>query len=90
MAISRAERRSTREADVRAVFGDNADVALDLLELVELAWHDCYDEVTPPEEVIADMLTCSGGDLATLVRAARLGITDFRDLRMWANDIRSK
>lgn len=89
MAISRAERRSLREADVRRVFGDEADAALDLLELVEYAWHDCFGEVTPSEGIIADMLTCSRGDLATLVRATLLGVQDYRDLRLWADDIRS-
>ncbi len=61
---------------------------LDILELVELAWHDCYAEITPPDAVIDDILTVSQGELAILARAARLADTDFRDLRMWANDVR--
>lgn len=90
MPISRAERRSLRDADVRGVFGHEADAALDLLELVEYAWHDCSGEVTPPEAVIGDMLTCSQGDIATLIGAALLGVKDSRDLQVWADDIRGE
>jgi uncharacterized protein with von Willebrand factor type A (vWA) domain len=87
MAVGRIERRASREARVREDFGERATVALDLLELTELAWHDCYGEVTPPDEVIADILTCANGDMATLVTAARLAVEDFRDLRIWATDV---
>lgn len=91
MAIGRAERRKERESRIVAVFGaDRAPVALDLLELVELAWHDCYGEVTPPASVIEDMLTLSDGDLDGLVRAGRLAVTDFRDLTVAAQDHRSQ
>ena len=56
---------------------------LDLLELTEFAWHDCYDEIAPSDDVVDDLLVCSRGDLAGLVRAARLAVTDRRDLRLW-------
>jgi hypothetical protein len=49
---SRADRRRARTTDVTALFGENAAAALDLLELTELAWHDCYGEVTPPDGVV--------------------------------------
>jgi hypothetical protein len=55
---------------------------------VELAWHDCYDEVSPPEEVIDDIWIVSGGDLPNLVRAARLAVEDHRDLRVSADSLR--
>ncbi|HVQ87752.1 MAG TPA: hypothetical protein VMT88_06170 [Actinomycetes bacterium] len=29
-------------------------------KLLELAWHDCYGVVTPPDDVIADVLVRSG------------------------------
>lgn len=91
MAVGRAARRAARAAAVEQVMGPaHADVALDLLELTELAWHDCYGELTPPDQVIDDLLVCSGGDLAGLVRAARLGTTDWRDLRMAADAIRAE
>jgi len=91
VAISRKERRKEREARIVAVFGkDQAPLALDLLELVELAWHDCYGEVTPPSEVIEDMLTLSDGNLEGLIQAARLAVTDHRDLKLAAQDYRSR
>jgi hypothetical protein len=88
MAISRQDRRAAREPLVRDAFDDNASAVLDLLELAEFAWHDCYGEVTPPEDVVADILTCGQGDLATAVRATRLAVEDSRDLRLWADDVR--
>lgn len=60
------------------------EAALDVLELMELAWHDCYGESTPPEQVIDDVLTVSQGDLPALASAALLGVTDRRDLRLAA------
>lgn len=72
-----------------AVLGpDAAEAALDVLELTELAWHDCYGEVTPPEDVVDDVLACSRGELAGFARAARLAVTDRRDLRLAADAVR--
>ena len=74
-----------------SLFGeDRASVALDLLELTELAWHDCYGEVSPSEEIIEDMLLLSGGNLERLIEAALLGVTDWRDLRVAADELRSR
>ena len=87
MAISRQERRAAREPRVRVVFRSSANAVLDVLELTELAWHDCYGEVTPPEDVIEDILVCSEGDLPSLLRAARLAVEDRRDLRLWAERV---
>jgi len=90
MAVSRAERRELRRASVAAVIGDDeVGAALDLLELVELAWHDCYGEITPSDAVVDDMLVLSEGTLAGLVVAARLAVTDWRDLRIAADALRS-
>ena len=72
-----------------AQFGSNADVALDLVEIVELAWHDTYGDITPPPEVVEDMLVLSDGRIGGLVSAARLGLTDWRDLRVAADARRS-
>jgi hypothetical protein len=88
MAISRADRRAARADQASELFGKNAAVAVDLLELVELAWHDCYDEVSPPDEVIDDIWIVSEGNLPNLVRAARLAVEDFRDLRIAADSLR--
>ncbi len=91
MVIGRVARRSARADHVKAVIGeDNAQAALDLLELVEFGWHDCHGEITPPDAVIDDILVCSQGDLARMTRAARLAVEDFRDLRMAADVIRAE
>lgn len=90
MAVGRAERRSEREPLVAAVFDeDQTPRALDLLELTELAWHDCYGEVTPSEDVIDDLLMVSGGSIEGLIQAARLAVTDPRDLKIAAEERRN-
>jgi hypothetical protein len=93
MAIGRAERFEARKARVIAVFGD-ADEALRAVDgvfaLMEMAWHDCYAEPTPPEEVIDEVLLCSGGTLAGLIDAARLAVVDRRDLSVWASALRGQ
>jgi len=91
MAVSRAERRKERTPRAIAVFGeDRASFALDLLELTELAWHDCYGEVTPSEGVIGDMLLLSEGSIERLIQVARLGVTDWRDLKVAAEELRNR
>lgn len=83
--ISRAERRAARTARVAAAFDSGSvEAVLDLFEAMELAWHDVYGEISPPESVIDDVLTVSDGDLAALIRAVRLGLADWRDLRVAA------
>ena len=86
---SRAQRRRERRARAEALFGKDAEAALDLLELTEFAWHDCYQDVTPPDGVVEDIFICSGGSLAGLARAARLAVEDRRDLRLQADATRS-
>jgi len=88
MAVGRAQRRAERAARFAEVFGKKSRFALDLVEVMEYAWHDCYSEITPPDEVIEDLLVCSEGSIETLIRAVHLGITDWRDLRMWADSVR--
>lgn len=81
MDVSREGRRSERRTQVAVLFADRTDRALDLLELMEMAWHDAYDEVTPPEAVIDDVLLLSEGNLRYLIRWARLAVIDYRDVR---------
>jgi len=89
MPIGRAARRESRRDRVVAALGEAAaDPALDLLELVELAWHDCYGVVTPPEGVVDDILLLSRGNMADLVTAAHLAVTDWRDARVAADALR--
>jgi len=86
MAVGRAERRIERQPVVAAVFdAERVAVALDFLELVEMVWHDCYGEITPPEDVIDDLLLLSEGSIERLIEAARLGVADRRDLRLAAD-----
>jgi len=90
MAVGRAERRKLRWDRTVAVFGeDTAPIALDLLELTELAWHDCYGELTPSEDVVDDILLLSDGDINQLIQAARLAVTDWRDLKVAADKLRN-
>jgi hypothetical protein len=89
MIGERAERRAERRTKVAVMFADRTDRALDLLELVEMAWHDTYQETTPPEDVIDDILFLSEGNLRLLIRWARLAVADPRDLRAAANGARS-
>jgi hypothetical protein len=58
--------------------------------LTEYAWHDCYGEITPPDDVILNILACSRGDLAMMIRAARLAVLDRRDLQLWAESARNE
>jgi hypothetical protein len=71
------------------VFGKHADAALDALALLDFAWHDCYGESSPSEQVLEDIWEVSGDDLAQFVAAAHLAIIDFRDLRVWADKKRA-
>ena len=59
------------------------------MELTELAWHDCYHELTFPDAVLDDLLVLAQGSVAKLVTAALLAVSDWRDLRLAADDLRS-
>lgn len=90
MAVGRAARRAERLARFQEEFGkDAAPRALDLMELLEYAWHDCYRDVTPDDQVIEDLLVCSQGDLTKMIRYCLLAVEDWRDLRVMANGIRA-
>lgn len=90
MAVGRNQRRIEREPRVAEHFAEPVvDVALDLLEVLEIAWHDCYGDVTPPEDIIDDVLLLSEGDLAGLVRSSRLALVDWRDVKVSAAALRS-
>ena len=88
--VGMAERRSGRRTKVAVLFADRTDRALDLLELMEMAWHDAYGEVAPPEEVIDDVLLLSEGNLRPLIRWTRLAVTDWRDVRVEADKVRKE
>ena len=88
MAVGRAARRDARRPRVAELFGDEAERALDLLGLLDIAWHDVYGDITPPDEVVDDVLVVSGGDLGRLIHAAHTALADQRDLRLTADDLR--
>jgi hypothetical protein len=91
VAVGRAARFEERKPRVIAVFGEDGEtlrIVDRVLELMEMAWHDCYGQVTPSENVVDDVLLCSGGTLDGLITAAHLAVVDSRDLSMWASVIR--
>jgi hypothetical protein len=93
MPVGRAERWEQRKPRVVAVFGSDGDTLRavgQVFELMELAWHDCYGEVSPPEDVVDDVLVCSGANLRGLVAAAHLAVIDSRDLAVWAAEVRPR
>lgn len=90
MTVGRAERRSERRTKVAVLFADRTDRALDLLELVEMAWHDAYGEPSPSEDIIDDLLVLSDGNIRSLIRWSRLAVTDWRDVRVQADKKRAE
>ena len=89
MVDSRDNRRETRRTQATELFGKQANAALAIFELLDLAWHDCYGQSAPPQEVVDDIWTASLGRLDYLAIAANLAVIDFRDLRMNAERIRA-
>ena len=90
MVIGRAQRRAARTALFERELGGDAPVALDLVELTELAWHDCYGEPSFSDDVLDDLLVVARGSLSGLVTASHLAVTDRRDLRVAADAERSR
>lgn len=92
MALGSAQRRAERRARIEASFpAGQVEAALDLLALADSAWHDAYGprDLEVPGDVLDDILLLAGGDLATLVTTARAAVTDFRDVRMSADQVRA-
>jgi hypothetical protein len=88
MVTSSEDRRRTRSQRATEVFGSRAEAALDVLALLDFAWHDCYDEPTPSDDVIEDIWLVADGNLGRFVSAAHLAVLDFRDLRLRADERR--
>jgi len=89
MVIGREQRRQARRERFENDFAASPEAALDLVDLSELAWHDCFGEVTFPDDVLDDMLVLADGSVEKLASAALLAVTDWRDLRVAADDVRS-
>jgi hypothetical protein len=60
-----------------AIFGDA--LAASVLDLLKL----------PSEEMVDDILLCSKGELAQLIRVARQAVSDWRDVKVAAAEIRT-
>ena len=90
IAISRRERRDADRGRAALEFGADGAAALDLLDLLELAWHDTHGDTTPPAHVVEDVWTVAGGDLGKLASASRLAVVDWRDLRLAADVVRDR
>lgn len=67
---------------------DELEAALDLLEVLEVGWHDCYGEVTPSEEIVDDVILLANGGLAGLIGSVRLALADWRDVQVAAAAVR--
>lgn len=86
-AAQRRGRHARREAArgrASIEYGPQAESALDVLDLLELAWHDCYG-TAPPAQVVEDVWRVGDGDLAAFASAARLAVVDWRDLQVAAD-----
>ncbi|MFB6398124.1 hypothetical protein [Polymorphospora lycopeni] len=93
MAVGSAQRRGERLPRIAASFRQpEVEAALDLLELADLAWHDCYgpQELCLPPDVLDDVLVLADGDLAALARMARAAVRDHRDVRVAAGEHRAR
>lgn len=88
MVMSSADRRRLRRERARALLGEQSEAALDALALLDFAWHDCYGDTFPPDEVIEDIWVVADGDIGRLISAAHLAVLDFRDLRRNADEMR--
>mgnify|MGYP001369153172 CR=1 FL=1 len=93
MAIGSQQRRAERRPRVAELFSpEQVEAVLDLLHLVDMAWHDCYGprELEIPPRVLDDVLLLAEGDLATLIQVARAAVIDFRDVRVAADAKRAE
>jgi hypothetical protein len=89
MVAGRDERRKKRRwAVARSFPPEHVEAALDVLDLVDLAWRNVYRETTPSDVIVDDVLMIAQGDIASLARAAHLAVTDWRDVRVHADHLR--
>lgn len=86
MVIGREARRQEQLARVQAQFPRQVGTVVQVLDLLDLAWHDCYGEPSPPDSVVDDLFATAGDDLPGLIDAAHLAVIDWRDLRVRAEN----
>ena len=88
MVIGSEQRRRERKSRVEVLFaGKQVEAVLDLMNLMDMAWHDCYGprEFEVPPAVLDDVLLLADGDLAVLIEVAHAAVIDFRDVRVAAD-----
>jgi hypothetical protein len=88
VAVGSEERFNAIRSRVVTIFGaDDATVerVARVIRLLELAWHDAYGELSPPDEVVDEVLMCSEGTIEGLVDSVSEAVTDRRDLRVAAD-----
>src|SRR3954451_25238436 len=93
VAVGSEERFNAIRSRVVTIFGaDDATVerVARVIRLLELAWHDVYGELSPPDEVVDDVLMCSEGTIEGLVDSVSEAVTDWRDLRVAADAQRNR
>jgi len=67
-----------------------AAAVLDLLQLLELARHDCCGDATSPDDVVDDIRVVAQDGVASLARVAWLAVDDSRDLSFAADEVRRR
>ncbi|GGN25231.1 hypothetical protein FHR83_008229 [Actinoplanes campanulatus] len=93
MAVGSENRRDERRRRIAAEFPlSHVEAALDLLHVTDMAWHDCYgpEELALPDSVLDDVLLLADGGLVALIRLLREAVIDSRDIRMAADERRSR
>lgn len=88
MVESRERRRAQRRERAVSQFGAEAETALSVLQLLDLAWDGTYGEPATPSWVMDD-IWCVAEDIPRLVAACNEAVVDYRDLRMWADQVRA-
>ncbi|MFC0549094.1 hypothetical protein [Kutzneria chonburiensis] len=81
MAVGGEQRREGRRSLVEANFSAaDIELALELLPLADMAWHDCYGPsvLEMPTPVLDDVRLLAAGDLARLIRFGRTAVRDVR------------
>jgi hypothetical protein len=89
-AKDRQARRDQREPRAAELFGLQSRAVLDILEVTDWAWHAVYGDDCASERVVTDMFACAEGDLAMFAHAAREAVYDYRNVHVWADQVRAR
>jgi hypothetical protein len=89
-AHDRKARRDLREPRATESFGSQSRAVLDILEITDWAWYAVYGDDSPSERVVDAIFTCADGDLAMFALAAKEAVTDYRNVIVWADQVRAR